>query len=288
MDVSPRDGSLADLVDDELILADARGGERRTLLPIAGCPSWSPDGALIAFTLNGVKLVRVADARVTTLRNDLNVNGADARVYSDLLGWSPFSNKFIARATLWNSFSTVAFDVPTSYRFGLPGSPDVAWSRNGEYIFTGQAEYDCSTSTPPYLNKTNIVNEQNETILGGSPADLRGALAPFESSADRVVFWGSRLTENACASGVPSTSVLVPAQMTLDNPALVQYDESHALQQIQSVLWWQDGSLALVSLGNETSASPQSLGVVIARPFTSQPLMHLAVNGSNLRWGPRP
>lgn len=288
MDVSPRDGSLAYLVDDELILANARGGEPRTLLPIAGCPSWSPDGSLIAYILNGVKLVQVADGKVTTLRNDLNVNGPEARVYSDLLGWSPFSNKFIARASLWESFSTVAFDVPTSYRYGLPGNPDVTWSRNGEYIYTGQAEYDCSASVPPYLSKTNIVNEQSETILGGSPADLRGARAPFESSVGRLLFFGSRLAESVCASDAPPASVLVPAQMALDNPTQVQYDEAHALQQIQSVLWWHDGGLALVSLGDETSASTQSLAVVIARPFTSQPLMHLVVNGSNLRWGPRP
>ncbi len=44
MDISPATGEIAYLSGDAIILADPNGEERRLLLPIGGCPSWSPDG----------------------------------------------------------------------------------------------------------------------------------------------------------------------------------------------------------------------------------------------------
>jgi hypothetical protein len=74
-DVSPLDGRLAYVVDNDLIISDASGGNRTVLvdgpelppendpqaaLQRLGKPHWSPDGTRIAYSLGGVNLVPAA------------------------------------------------------------------------------------------------------------------------------------------------------------------------------------------------------------------------------------
>jgi WD40 repeat protein len=285
-DISPKDGSLAFLRDDELFLADASGGVRRTLLPIAGCPAWATDGTKIAFSLNGVKVVNVNNGTLQTLREDLNVANKDLRVYSDILGWSPFSNKFVANVNYWEGNSSILFDITNAYRTGLPGSGDIAWSRDGVYVYQAQGYFACMLAIQPSIVRTDVTSGASETLLGdleGGETDLRGGLAPFEANDGRLYFMGVRPESAFCETDPADPRPFRPARMFPSDPGNVEYDEALDFEAVRGALWWRDGSLVVVRLGGqENDAFPNTL--VLAQPFTSAQPVFLPVIGTNLRW----
>ena len=84
-DVSPQNGSLAYISNNQLFLVDATGAGRRTLVdggPIdegnrwtngVGSPLWSPGGAMIAFSHNGLNFYSLATGAVSqVLQNQID------------------------------------------------------------------------------------------------------------------------------------------------------------------------------------------------------------------------
>ena len=165
MDISPASGEIAYLSNDALMMADLNGVNQRALLPIGGCPSWSPDGTQIGFTLNGVKVLNVSNGEVRTLATDLHAFGIQSRHYIRVLDWSPFSNKLIASVGGWESIGLRVFDVPSGAEFGLQGFSNPAWSRDGETVYTG--EYSSNVyGWSPFIIRTNIASRGIRNING--------------------------------------------------------------------------------------------------------------------------
>jgi hypothetical protein len=276
MDVSSS-GEIVYLQNDALMLADADGGNRRKLLPIGGCPAWSPDGRLIAFSLNGVRVLDVQTGEVRLLREDLHAYGKNARYYGEILSWSPFSNKFITSVGGWETSSLIVFDVPTADRFGLTGWSSPSWSRNGETIYTGEYDYNCYFGQPPFVAGTNINLRQPDFLSGGSDEDLRGGFTPFETADGRLLAFTSQLSGDPCSDAelpIPLTA----AYMYLSSPGIWYVDSyDRPIFDPVEALWWGDGSLAIVKLGDGT--------VIITYPFSEKPNTLLPIYGSNLRWG---
>jgi WD40 repeat protein len=282
MDVNRLDGSLAFLRQDALYLADADGGNRRQLLAVAGCPAWAPGGELIAYTLNGVKVVNVTSGEVRTLREDLHSFGKTARRYQSILAWSPFSNKLIALATGWESMRMVVLDLPTDDRFTLTGASP-SWSRDGETIYTANPVMNCYMGDLPYILRTNINIREPETLLGNAENDLSGGYAPIETPDGRLLaFVGTSTQADPCAED-PVSVTLFAAHMPLEKPGEFTYDEryGYAVTSLQNVLWWEDGSLAILTLGTEKN--PQ--GILVTQPFFVKSNVYLPILGANLRWG---
>jgi hypothetical protein len=278
MDISTS-GQIAYLQNDTLFLADANGGSLRPFLPVAGCPSWSPDGRQIAFALNGLYVVNVETRQIHQLRDDLHVYGKGLRRYLEALAWSPDGNKLIALAGGWGGASLVAFDVATADRFVLAGySTTPAWSRDGQVIYTANPDYACELGQPPYLARVDIRLNQPASLLGGSEADLRGGFAPFETADGRLLALTSRLEGTPCGDTFPPVSVF-PAQMALSAPGAWQVDSNsdHLLTDPRETLWWQDGSLVVAQLKDGS--------LFAISPFTDTPKALLSIRGSNLRWG---
>lgn len=87
-DVSPRDGSLAYISNNQLFLVDATGAGRRTLVdggPIGsdndrwtksvGSPVWSPDGGTLAFSHDGLSFYNLATGAVSqALQNQIDTS----------------------------------------------------------------------------------------------------------------------------------------------------------------------------------------------------------------------
>ena len=120
MDVSPS-GKLAYLQNDALFVAEADGSNPRLVQQVAGCPAWSPDGNLLAFPLNGLRVtdLRLEQNNTRVLREDLHTYGKTTRRYLAALAWSPFSNNLVALAGGWDGASHVLFDVNTGGRLVL-------------------------------------------------------------------------------------------------------------------------------------------------------------------------
>jgi hypothetical protein len=95
-DVSPADSTLAYVSGNQLILADADGGDRRVLVAGAelpatpdnsywsqslGNPVWSPSGDRLAYSLNGLNIYTVATgATANILANTLPTDDAPASI----------------------------------------------------------------------------------------------------------------------------------------------------------------------------------------------------------------
>jgi WD40 repeat protein len=274
MDISPVNGEIAYLSQDALMLADLDGSNRRVLLPIGGCPSWSPDGTMIGFTLNGIKVLTVASGEIQSLATDLHSYGIQARYYLRVMDWSPDGSQFIASSGGWESYGWDVFDLPSSNATGLTGIANLAWSRDGKYVYAGEYEFNEYYGQPPYIIRNNISTGEAGTLLGNSETDLIGGFAPFESSDGRLLAFIGGISSPQARTGA-----LAAARVSLTTPGQVTYDPTpHPIVSPSEALWWPDGSLAIVKLtGGE---------VLATWPFSKNPNVYLPVRGSDLSWNP--
>jgi WD40 repeat protein len=275
MDISPATGEIAYLSEDAIILSDPNGEKRRILLSIGGCPSWSPDGTLIGYTLNGVKVINISTGEIKTLATDLNAYGVQNSHYVRILDWSLYSNKFIASEAGWEYFGLNVFDVPTGDVFPLTGYSYPSWSRNGENIYS--AEYTTNYfGDPPSITRTNINTHQPEILMGGSETDLSGGFAPYETWDGRLLVFAGRFADPDAEN-----FSLVAAQIDKGTPGKISFDPNpHPILSPTDVLWWPDGSTAVVKTGDGK--------IMVTFPFSSLPNIILPIRGVDLRWNTSP
>jgi WD40 repeat protein len=282
MDVS-MDGEIAYLSNDSLQVADANGANRRILLPVGGCPAWSPNGTWIAFTLNGLKLLNVATGEVQTLDTDVNAFGYNSRYYHGVLGWSPVGDKLIATASGWEWTGNTVFDVPGGARLDLPGEP-ISWSRDGQFVYSARAELNEYSGEPASILRINSSSGEQETLLGNTEADSKGGFSPFETPDGRLMVFASEATREAdpCGASDQGSTILYPARMSLGAPGQFSYDKriAFARSQLRVALWWDDGRATLLGLGCRASLTYE-----LVSPFGQTETALLPIRGSNLRWG---
>ncbi len=226
---------------------------------------------MIGYTLNGVKVINISTGEIKSLATDLNAYGVQNRHYVRILDWSLYSNKFIASVAGWEYFGLTVFDVPTGDEFGLTGYSYPSWSRNGENIYS--AEYAMNYyGDPPSITRTNIFTHEPEILMGGSETELSGGFAPYETWDGRLmVFAGSFADPEA------ETISLVAAQMDIGAPGKFTFDPNpHPITSPTDVLWWPDGSTAVVKTGDGK--------IMVTYPFSSSPNIILPIRGTDLRW----
>jgi WD40 repeat protein len=284
MDVSST-GEIAYLTQDSLSLTDADGGNKRLLLPIAGCPSWSPDGSQIGFILNGVKVLDVELGTTKTLDTNLNVYGTNVRHYHEIADWSPLNDRLIASVGGWEWYSHTGFEVDSGNEFDVYYGDTGSWSRDGQYIYGAQAEYSGYDGTTAGIVRTHISSGEQDILMGNGGEDSNGGFGPFETLEGRLLVFASQDTReaNPCSEGEDSFT-LYPARMSSGTLGKFSYDENISFPSslFRNVLWWDDGRAAILGTGCEgTSSNTYQL----VRPFEKAGSAVMPIRGTNLRWG---
>jgi len=312
LDVSPQDGSLAYISNNQLILADANGNNRQVLAggPLPATPSendgaievsspvWSPDGKSLAYGLNGVNIYTLATGKTTSLIAD-TIPAADKpqdlRLYEPW-SWSPDGRRILARIGGQECDSMTILPA-------AGGNPPASFNaENSLFIWTGDSQtlysanpvpggpcdsqgglwrVDAATGTVTALD-ANTADSAVLHLYGWLKLTPAGRLLYFYHEAPAAALNGQTFPHNLYSSdpdGVTDRTVLGQEQFYF-------FDEDQYLaggsNTFGEVLWSPDGSLAVLFAARAAGGIQQFW---LVRTDGSPVLRLTDMPGSHLRWG---
>jgi len=301
-DVS-RDGALAYVAQNQLLLRTVNAGGRRVLADggaddgsdtfrftktIAGL-SWSPDGNTLAYGLNGIHLLQVEDGNDSVvLPNDIeNLNGLLVpRALYQPDRWSPDGTRLLI---------TIGFYEGATKAVYLPGSKTVvqltkggqgfascctaSWSPDGQAVFSAGYVYGSMGSD---LWRYDAATGQGTQLIPEIAPDgsFNHANWPVLGSGGKLFYFFANL------SSMPSSDVLL--QMTRSDPDGVTGRTFLRTDPVllSEALWAPDGSLAVAVLPAPGVYDYPAHGQIAILFAGEQPLTQIVKDGRLLRWGP--
>jgi Tol biopolymer transport system component len=290
LDVSQADGTLAYISNNQLILADAGGGNRRVLLSgqplVPGSvtdrfskeisnPLWSPDGTNLAYGLNGISLLNLKTNQTTSLISNVLPPGASVTPYQVFrpLAWSEDGSMLAVQLEKDTGSSVMVIQISDADALYPPDTLpccQVSWSIDGnslfvaspssQYIAAGLWQFDLATG-----KVTNLING-----LDKNTNTYTYVAWPKQSADGRLNYF----------YGQQSDSASFP--FTLDVSSLSQIDTRSQIQSGDSfnypeAIWAPDASLVVVD-------NPRDGSLELLKTDSSA-VIPLAADGTNLRWG---
>jgi Tol biopolymer transport system component len=299
-DISPSDGTLAFVTDNQLVAVDAAGANRRTLFsappvdPAADgavnqtvmAPRFAPDGAELAFGFGGVQLLAMGELAVPEMllaSSDFPDFSSDEPPPVEAIrffwpaSWSPDGTRLLISFGYYpEGGGLLIYDLVGNRRIELtaagaqtPLIGETAWSANGSRLFIA-SEYFVYGA--PGLAQVESASGET-TLLAGADADLSlFARAPLLEESGNL-----RLLAARTAPDLPPER-FQPVRYDASAGTLTQLSD-WTLTPRGAVLWQDDGS-ALVA----TVATAE--GEALVWLALEGDAVVLPVRGTALHWGP--
>lgn len=300
--VSPADGSVAILTQNQIFLISPDGTQRQLLVDgsqtiaetdeyfytqkISGL-SWSPDGSTLAYGRNGLHLYQLAaqtDEHVLTNEIETRASGMlfPQALYSPI-EWSPDGSQLLVNVSYYEA-GTLGIFTPGSAEFLKLGEGIVccqpAWAPDSRsilvaspflgYVESGLWQFDTSTGAQTELIPTTSADETLN--FAGWPLMLQnGDLRYFYTNTPSFPSGDvPLLMVNSASDGVSGRSILRPENW-------LNYE----------VLWAADGTMAIAvqPIPGEAAGWPRT-GPIVLIPASKDPVISLGINGYQLQWGP--
>ncbi len=306
-DISPVDGSLLYVSNNDLIHTDLHGDNRAMLvdgeevdpnvvdsrlnMEITN-PRWSPDGAQIAFGRNGVNLMPVTGGEpqlilpsdpVPTQQENPQPH-PQAQFYQPE-SWSPDGSKLLVRYLLW----------PEGFNWGFLSMPD------GAFVEVTSAEPPGPCCYPNWTTDSKSVYFSNDTIgmvvsglwrvdaatgIGETLIDGNVDDQHFSLVRDaRILNDGKLYYFFAAREGFPEgNNVLQMYRSEPDGLTGQELIHDNDLLIIET-LWADDGRGALIAQMPQVMSDWPLRGPLAWMPTTEGDIIHLPADGWHLRWG---
>ncbi len=296
-DVSSVDGSVAYVSENSLNLITSEGGETRLLVDassadsnaedyyyrqVISSPRFSPDGNTLAYALNGIWLLDLDSGdKVHLLENELEELESGAIFPGELYfpeSWSPNGDNLLI-AVSYLEAGTLAFMDPSSGELTEILASGIVccqtrWAPDNRSVLVaspyigliepGLWRYDANTGAEIVL----IEGSESDSVFNfvGWPLQL--------DNGDLFYFYSS-------TAGIPEGDIpLLMMRSVADGTSDRQQVRSDSLI-IREALWADDGSLALIVQSQQGSS-----GSLILAKIDGSPLLILANDAQQLRWGP--
>ena len=306
-DVSARDGSLAFLSGNALVTMDGRGNNRSVLVQGPQLapernesyytsevtkPRWSPDGARIAYGMNGINLIDAAGGTPTALLpNDPIPAPGEPPTGSVQLywpyNWSPDGVRMLIEVGHYGGEGSVgvlnladnsvlSLSSPQGYVCCVP-----AWAPDSQNIFYANP---IDGIVSPGLWRTNVTTGEGETLINGMAKDAILSVANAFPTADNNLYYFYAVTK---APSDPSQSVPLSMYRSQSDGVTDQTQLRTDAHVIGEALWATDASGAVivdVQAALESGVYPPQ-GPLLYLKADGSPAVPLAAVGHLLRWG---
>jgi dipeptidyl aminopeptidase/acylaminoacyl peptidase len=304
-DISPADGSLAYVSGNDLIRADALGGNRVVLVNgpdtlgdeqlnrEVSSPRWSPDGRQVAFGLAGINLIEADGVRAPRLilQNDpvpvFDGSATEAPEPVEFyrpVAWSPEGARLLVEIRHFpHGGAWLALDPASgAEQRVLPPEGfaccDATWSLDGRYIYFANEQPGMISSG---LWRGEVETGAVTTLVEGFPATGVSFVRSPRQLADGNLYYFLAVVPDIQPERVPLAMVrAAPSESGLGEPETLAEPDFV----IGDVLWDPAARGALVVRVAADAALPAA-GDLIWVPASGEDPVNLTSNALQPRWG---
>ena len=262
LDLSPVDGSLAYVSNNQLLLVDGNGAGRRILLDGGGrdanspfvnqvsSPAWSPDGRTLAFGYNGLNFYSLDSGNIQKALEDRLDDSAGFAIPRELYTPGPYApdgSRLLVRIGFYEgeTFGVYRPADNSLVRFtrsdGAMICCELRWTPDGGGLYAASASIGTVDSGLLYLD---AASGEARILLPGSAPDgtFNFAAGPQVGRDGKLYFFFNNLPQIPVTSHTPLYLVRSDTDGATGRARLKQ----EAFDSINEVLWAPDAGLAVV------------------------------------------
>ena len=294
-DVSPLDGSVAYVSNNQLIWVDVNGAGRRVLVDggtlnnqnritnTVSSPVWSPDGKTLAFGYNGLNFYTVDSGAIkNVLINEAESTGIPRAIYSPNR-YSPDGSKLLINVS-YMELGTMGIYIPAANSLAKLTRPDggifccnIAWMPDGSGIYGANATTGMVKSGLMYANASNAT--VNDLLPGTGPdGNYNYVDAPIIGPDGKLYFFFNNTKDNFNAH-TPLYMVRSNTDGVTDRTQL----RADAFQNVNEILWSPDASFAILAYA--PTQDVMDGGQATIEYVDGRPAVTLASFVLNMKWG---